>query len=398
MTTSLPAPAPLPFGQSPERPFDPPAGLAELRAEHPLSRLTYNDGHIGWLVTNRELIRAVMADPRFSSRTELMHFPFPGVPTDSTPPAAPPGAFVDMDAPEHTRYRKLLVGQFTVRRMRQLTQRITEITADRLAAMRAHGPGVDLVEAFALPIPSLVICELLGVPYDERAHFQQHAATVVGESLDMAAWGDAFRALQEYLGVLVTAKRANPTDDMLSGLAESDLTDEELTNIGVVLLGAGIDTTANVLGLGAAALLRDPRQVAALLDDPDRAVEELLRYLTIAPTTVRAALTDVELGGQLIRAGDSVTLSLESGNRDSAHFTEADSLDVGRGGSGHLAFGHGIHQCLGQQLARVELRVAFPALFKEFPSLRLAVADREVPYRTGGLMRGVRALPVAWSD
>lgn len=381
-------------------PFDPPSELGRIRERSPLVRLTYPDGHVGWLVTGYAQARAVLADQRFSSRYELAHYPMPGMEGVDELPAAPVGDLTGIDAPEHTRYRRLLTGRFTVRRMRQLTERVEQITSEHLDAMGGRGGTADLVRDFAHPVPAVMICELLGVPYADRDTFQGHAAAVsdvdTGPEVRFAAYG----ALQEYVHHLVLTKRAEPGDDVLSDLTASDLTDEELAGIGTFLLGAGLDTTASMIALGAFALLRDPRQLAALRDDPgiaDRAVEELLRYLSIAHTGVRAALEDVELDGQLIRAGESVTVSLQAANRDPARFADPDALELGRNASGHLAFGHGIHQCLGQQLARVEMRVALPALFSRFPTLRLAVPPEDVPLRPGHQnIHGVRSLPVTW--
>jgi cytochrome P450 len=241
-----------------------------------------------------------------------------------------------------------------------------------------------------------MICELLGVPTTEREEFQR-LATVLGD-LDVAV-ADRIAAmgrLEAYVRSLIPAKRATPTDDLLSDLATTDLTDDELAGIGWFLLGAGMDTTANMLGLGTFALLRHPEQLAALRADPglvDAAVEELMRYLTIAHTGARAALADVELADQVIRAGETVCLSLIAANRDPKRFPDPDVLDIRRRAAGHLGFGHGVHQCLGQQLARIELRVAFPLLLARFPALRLAVAPEEVPLRRSSI-HGVTALPV----
>jgi cytochrome P450 len=262
--------------------------------------------------------------------------------------------------------------------------------------MARQGPPVDLVEALAQPIPAQVICELLGVPYDDRARFQADALALFRLDLAPEELSAAYAAVHGYVAELVAAKRAAPTDDLLSGLTESDLTDEELVNIGFTLLGAGLDTTANMIALSAYALLCHPEQLPALHAEPDHAVEELLRYLSIIPGTVRTALEDVELGGQLVRAGESVTVSVPAANRDPAAFADPDTLDLRRRTSQHVAFGHGIHQCLGQQLARVELRVALPALFERLPGLRLAVPPEEVPLRTDMVIYGVHRLPVAW--
>jgi cytochrome P450 len=223
-----------------------------------------------------------------------------------------------------------------------------------------------------------------------------YTLTGMSEPEAMAA---AWTALHEYLLGLVRAKRAHPGEDILSALCESDLTDDELAGTGAFLLGAGLDTTANMLGLGTFALLRHPDQLAALRSDPtivDGAVEELLRYLTITHTGLRAALEDAEVEGQLIRAGESVTLSMQAANRDPAQYPDPDTLDLRRRATGHLTLGHGIHQCLGQQLARVEMRVAFPALLTRFPTLRLGCDPADVPLRNHSNIYGVQHLPVAW--
>ncbi|QGV79481.1 cytochrome P450 [Streptomyces ficellus] len=388
----------LPYERPEGCPFDPPAGLAPLREREPLTRLRYPDGHLGWLATGYATVRAIAADPRFSSRQELMHFPIPGGPEGPLPPGTV-GDMTAMDAPEHTRYRRLLAGKFTVRRMRQLTSRVEEITAQHLDAMERNGPAVDLVEAYAHPVPALMICELLGVPEADREVFKRRAAAISdpGSSLDEQV--AAMTGLGEFVHELALAKRAHPTDDVLSDLTGSDLTDAELAGVGSFLLAAGLDTTANMLGLGTFALLSHPEQAAALRADPglaDQAVEELLRHLSIVHTGIRTALEDVEMDGRLIRAGESVTLSVQAANRDPARFDDPDSLDLRRRATGHLAFGHGIHQCLGQQLARVEMRVAFPALFTRFPTLRLAVPPEDVPLRGAMGIYGVRSLPVTW--
>ncbi|ALG09853.1 cytochrome P450 [Kibdelosporangium phytohabitans] len=387
----------LPTTRPATRPWDPPEGLAELREQRPLSRLTYPDGHVGWLVTSHALVREVLADPRFSVRPELAHPPVPGVPGSDQP--APPGIFNGMDAPGHTRYRRILTGQFTVRRMRLLTEHIEGITADHLDAMGKHGGPVDLVAALAQPIPAQVVCELLGAPMADRARVQAHVLDLFRLDSPPEQMATAYAAVHAYLGELVAAKRAEPADDLLSGLTTSDLSDEELVNIGFVLLGAGLDTTTNMLSLGTLALLSHPDQLAALRADPgiaDHAVEELLRYLSIIPFTVRTALEDLELHGERIQAGESVTVSIPAANRDPAHFADPDTLDLLRPTGGHVAFGHGIHQCLGQQLARVELQVVLPALLARFPALRLAVPVEDIPTRTDMLIYGVHTLPVTW--
>ncbi|NYI98335.1 cytochrome P450 [Streptomonospora nanhaiensis] len=396
------APPPLP-GLPTERPagcpFDPPAELGRVRRERPLAPMAYPDGHVGWLATGHAVVRTVLGDPRFSSRYELMRLPVPGMPPGGLPPA-PPGDLTGIDPPEHTRYRRLLAGRFTVRRMRLLTERVTRICAEHLDAMERQGPPADLVAAYARPVPAMVICELLGVPYADRDRFQRHAEVLTGGALDEDT-GAAAAALSAYLGDLVRAKRAEPTDDLLSELAATDLTDDELTTLGVVLLGAGLDTTANMIALGTFALLRNPDRLAELRADPQLvapAAEELLRYLSIAHTGARVALEDVELAGHTIRAGDTVAVSLQAANRDPLRFAGPDTLDPHRSPTGHLAFGHGVHACVGQQLARVELRIAYRALLSRLPGLRLAVAPEEVPVRVDATVHGVVELPVTWDE
>ncbi|MCE7008015.1 cytochrome P450 [Kibdelosporangium philippinense] len=385
----------LPLTRSADRPFDPPA---ELRGQEALARMVYPNGHEGWLATSRAAARAVLADPRFSARYELLAMPTPGMAGDGPLPAAEPGDFSGLDAPDHTRYRRLLTGQFTVHRMRQLTERIERTTAEHLDAMQREGPPVDLVRAFAQPIPAVTICEMLGVPYQDRAKFQDQAILVTGVDAAPEEFAAAMGDLKEYLGELVAAKRADPSDDILSGLTETDLDDAELTTIGLFLLGAGIGTTAHMLTLGTLAMLRTPMLFGTARDPLriDETVEELLRYLSTVPFAVRAALEDVTVCGQLVKKGDVVTVSLQAANRDDGHFDDPDVLAPGRRTAGHVAFGHGIHQCLGQQLARVELRVALRALADRFPSLRLAVPFEDVPGLTDGLTFNPTSLPVAW--
>ncbi|MGW4158324.1 cytochrome P450 [Streptomyces sp. NPDC004788] len=383
-----------PTTRQPGCPFDPPAELIEARQRGPVSPFTHVGGKPGWLITGYDLVRSVLADPRFSSRKDLLNV------VDFEVPPAPPGEFLLMDDPQHSRYRKPLVGRFTARRMRLLTERIEQITTDCLDAMEAAGPSADLVTAFAKPIPTIIICELLGVPYEDRASFQEQIDTFMsGETGDEELIA-AYTATQEYLAELVAAKRAHPTDDVLSELTDTDLTDEELKGISLILLAAGFDTTANMLSLGTFALLQHPDQLAALRADPtliDQAVEELLRYLSVAKTFMRTALEDVEVGGRTIEAGTTVVLSYNTANRDPERFTDPHVLDLRRKPAGHLAFGHGVHLCLGQQLARIEMRVAFAALLDRFPTLRLAVPAEEVVLRPETAdIYGVKSLPVTW--
>ncbi|MGW2220440.1 cytochrome P450 [Nonomuraea sp. NPDC001684] len=390
----------LPTERRPGCPFDPPKELIEARDQSPISRLTFADGHQGWLITGYDLVRAALADRRLSSRKELLrHHPLIDFGDIEVPPA-PPGEFLLMDDPQHSRYRKPLVGKFTVRRMRLLTERVEQVTAEHLDAMANAGPPADLVTALAKPIPAVMICELLGVPYGDRDLFQGNVGKFMGGETSDEDLIAAYAAVQTYLAELVAAKRAHPTDDVLSDLTDTDLTDEELKGVALILLAAGLDTTANMLALGTFALLQNPAQLAALRADPalvENAVEELLRYLSVAQHSVRVALEDIELGGRTISAGEMLILALATANRDPERFTDPHTLNLRRQQGGHVAFSHGIHQCLGQQLARIEMRVVFSALVNRFPTLRLAVPAEEVALRPETAdIYGVKSLPVTW--
>ncbi|WP_342772786.1 cytochrome P450 [Actinokineospora cianjurensis] len=269
--------------------------------------------------------------------------------------------------------------------------------------MAAHGPPTDLVHAFALPIPSILICELLGVPYAQRERFQRDTAVL----FDLDSQPDRVNAAWSSLGGLLSAlareKRLRPTDDVISELVGGgDLTEQEVVMVAIVLLAAGHETSATMIAHGIFALLRHPEQLARIRADPplvDKAVEELLRYLSIFHIgPARSALADVLVAGQLVKRGDTVAISLPAANRDPSEFTNPDELDVGRDHNRHLAFGHGIHQCLGQQLARVELRVGLGRLLRRFPDLRLAVPAEDVPVRGNIAVYGVQSLPVTWGQ
>ncbi|ATY12279.1 cytochrome P450 [Amycolatopsis sp. AA4] len=386
-------------------PFDPPAAITALRETRPVSPMLFPDGHEGWLVTGYDAVRQVMSDARFSSRQDLgvLHVPYetPGMPVATEPSPQIPGLFISMDAPDHTRLRRKLTGAFTVKRMKQLEDGIVAITEQQLDALAQLPQPVDLVREFALPVPSLVICELLGVPYADRETFQANSSKFMERDVNLEDKMAAFGAMMGYLGQLCADKRAEPGEDILSDLArDSELSIEELTGMAFLLLLAGHETTANMLSLGAFALLENPAQLAELRADPTlfpNAVEELLRYLSVADIFYRYATEDVELFGETIPAGSTVVVSLLAANRDPRHFENPDTIDLHRKVRGQVAFGHGIHQCLGQQLARIEMRAGFEGLLRRFPDLRLAVPAAEVPLRTNMNIYGVHELPVAWS-
>ncbi|GLW11446.1 cytochrome P450 [Microtetraspora sp. NBRC 13810] len=397
-------------------PFDPPAGLRARRGQDAVRPLHLLNGAQAWLVTGFEEARTVLSDARFSADKvrhrdvtslqphEVAEMAATTPEPDTAPAAREDGFFIFMDPPEHTRIRRLLTGQFTVRRMRALESRVTEIAVEHIEAMKAAGTEADLVQAFALPLPSLVICEMLGVDYADRGEFQERTAVGLNANATAEERARASAELYAFMQRLVADKRANPADDMLSGLvhdADPPLTDAQLVDIALVLLGAGHETTANMLGLGAFALLEHPQQLAALRDDPtliDNAVEELLRYLAIIQLGVSRVTTEpVTLGGVGIPAGATVVIATPEANRDPQHWPHPDRLDVHRPRAPHLAFGHGVHQCLGQQLARVEMQVGLRELITRLPDLRLTVPAEQVPLRDEMLIFGVHSLPVTWS-
>ncbi|MGW4800615.1 cytochrome P450 [Nonomuraea sp. NPDC004297] len=315
-------------------------------------------------------------------------------------------SFILMDDPEHGRLRRMVTSAFTVRRveaMRPATQRI----ADRLIDDLLAGPRpADLVEAFALPLPSLVISNLLGVPYDDHEFFQANSRTIINRDSSPQERERAQRALGGYLDRLIGDKLDEPGDDLLSGLVErvraGELSRVEAARMGVLMLFAGHETTANMITLGTLALLQHPDQAALLRDGDDpkavaAAVEELLRYLTITHGGLRrVALEDIEIAGRTIRAGEGILAVNEVANRDPAVFPDPDRLDLRRNARLHVTFGYGVHQCLGQPLARMELQVAYTALLRRVPDLALAAGVERIPFKHDGFVYGAYELPVTW--
>ena len=386
--------------------FDPPTEITEIRDQARISRLEFADGHLGWLVTGHHQVREILGSPKFTNDPGIHHLPDKRRQVDESGAKrkVEPGMFLSQDPPDHTRLRKMLQGQFTVRRMNQLSEWIGTIVDDQLKHVRTFDGHADLVKEFALPVPSLVICALLGVDYDEKHRFQEDTAKMLSLDTPVKEAMAAFERIQEFMRELIARKKASPGgDDMISDLlATGEPTDEEASNMAMLLLLAGHETTANMLGIGTFTLLRHPDQLKILRDEPeviDNAVEELMRYLSIIHFgPLRTATEDVEIDGHLIKAGDTVLMHIPVANRDPEKFPgNPEELDLRRPATGHVAFGHGIHQCLGQQLARIEMRIGFTKLFQEFPDLRLDVDPEEVPLRTDMGIYGVHSLPVAWS-
>lgn len=381
--------------------FDPPAVFDALREQRPLAKMLYPDGHVGWIVSSYELVREVLSDPRFSHSCEVGHFPVTH--QGQVIPTHPliPGMFIHMDPPEHTRYRRLLTGEFTVRRTSRLSAHVEAVAAEQIEVMREHGAPADLVKTFAKPLVLRVLSQMVGLPYAERDRYLNAITLLHDAEADAAEAAAAYEKAGAFFDEVIERRRRQPEDDLISALvANQELTGEELRNIVTLLLFAGYETTESALAVGTFALLHHGDQLARLRADPaklDAAIEELLRYLTVNQYhTYRTALEDLKLNDELIKKGDTVTVSLPAANRDPAKFACPATLDIDRDTSGHVAFGFGVHQCLGQNLARVELRVGLSALLQAFPDLRLAVPADEVPLRLQGSVFAVKNLPVSW--
>ncbi|WP_049659625.1 cytochrome P450 [Kitasatospora sp. MY 5-36] len=404
MTSTPTVPAvPLPARHSAGCPFGPPPAYTEAAATANLSRAELPGGESCWLATGYTEVRAILSDRRFSA--DLRHPTFPLLIAGSRERIGENPNFLNLDDPEHARLRRMVTGDFLVKRVEAMRPDIQRIVDEALDGMTAGRAGADLVADFALPVPSLVICLLLGVPYEDHDFFQGISRTLLSNTRPFEELLAARDEMLEYLEALTARKREEPRDDILSRLAvRDDLTPREVASTGFLLLVAGHETTANMISLSTALLLDRPEQVARLADPAavPGAVEELLRLLTIIHTGVlRVALEDVELGGTTVRAGEGVVAMLSTANRDEAVFggadrLPADELDLDRDARRHMAFGFGVHQCLGQPLARAELQIALATLFRRLPGLRLTVPRDELAFRTDAFIYGMRSLPVAW--
>ncbi|MFF7988800.1 cytochrome P450 [Kitasatospora xanthocidica] len=380
-------------------PFAPPPVYRQAQQDEPISRVSLWDGTPSRLVTRHEDVKAVLSDPRFSSDSARPGFPFISAGARQLSAGRP--TFIRMDDPEHARLRRMLTGEFMIKKVEALRPEIQRIADDLIDRMTAGRTGADLVREFALPLPSLVICLLLGVPYRDHDFFQECSRVLLHRDSTAEEVAAAQQRLGDYLYALTEAKRAEPDDGILSRLvARGELDTAEIGLMGRLLLVAGHETTANMTAMSVLALLRNPDQLDHLRRHPESvtgAVEELLRYLTIVHSGLtRVATEDVELGGVRIRAGEGVICMINTANRDAGEFPGGDELDLTRDARRHLAFGFGVHQCLGQPLARLELQIALDTVLRRLPGLRLAVPFEEVRFRNEMLIYGVHELPIAW--
>ncbi|MEV7402131.1 cytochrome P450 [Streptomyces sp. NPDC091267] len=394
------------FPQNRTCPYHPPTGYpSESRGQQAVSRVQLFNGRTAWLVTGHAEARALLVDPRLSSDRENPAFPlFARRLAETTQRRV---ELLGLDDPAHNVQRRMLIPSFTLKRTAALRPQIQETVDSLLDAMVAQGPPADLVDAFALPVPSMVICALLGVPYTDHEFFEAQSRKL----LRGPAAGDveaARDALDEYFRELIERKRRDPGEGLLDELIAKQLETgaldrDELVRLAEILLVAGHETTANMISLGTFTLLQHPEQLALVRDwgggggsGVPAAVEELLRFLSIADGLSRVAVEDIDVSGVTVRAGDGVILSTAVINRDEAVYPSPDELDLGRSARNHVAFGFGIHQCLGQNLARAELEIALPALFSRLPGLRLAAPAEEIPFKPGDTVQGLLELPVTW--
>src|SRR5689334_17682439 len=386
-------------------PFAPPPQVLDMGTAKPLSRVRIWDGSTPWLITGHEVARELFADSRISVDDRIEGFPHWNEHMLSTVDKRPRSVFTS-DAEEHTRFRRMLSKPFTFRRVEALRPVIQDVTNECIDVILAGPQPADLVTKLALPVPTVVISEMLGVPYEDHEFFQEHANAGLARYAAADAMQKGAMSLHQYLINLVEEKQANPSEDAVSDLAErvtaGEISVKEAAQLGTGLLIAGHETTANMIGIGILALLENPEQAALLRDSDDpkfiaNAVEELMRYLSIIQTGQRRiAIEDIEIGGETIRAGEGIILDLAPANWDPAAYPEPATLDLSRDAGQQLGFGYGRHQCVGQQLARAEMQIVFPTLLKRVPTLKLAVPFDEVPFKHDRLAFGVYELPVTW--
>ncbi|WP_033220539.1 cytochrome P450 [Kitasatospora phosalacinea] len=380
-------------------PFAPPPAYRQAGPDEPVSKVALWDGTPCWLVTRHQEAREVLADPRFSADATRPGFPFLSAAARHL--GGGKTSFIRMDDPEHGRLRRMLTGDFTIRKTAALRPAVQQVADELFEKMTTGRTGADLVADFALPLPSLVICLLLGVPYQDHEFFQRCSRTLLRRDSPIEEVVAAQDELTAYLDALTDHKRTHPDDGILSRLvARGELATEDIGAMGRLLLIAGHETTANMTALSVLALLRHPDQLAHLRAHPEAtpaAVEELLRWLSIVQSGVtRVATEDAEIGGVLIRAGEGVICQINAANRDEQRYPDGDALDLTRDTRRHLAFGFGVHQCLGQPLARLELEIALDTLLRRLPGLRLAVPFEEIRFRHEMTVYGIESLPVAW--
>ncbi len=397
---------PLPLPGERTCPFGPPAEYEDLRAGSPVIRVACPTGVNAWLVSRYADVRAVLGDPvLFSNRPGVAAHILLGFGGD-TPVGE--GEFPRMDGAEHLRFRRHMAPEVSnIKRINQLRPLVQKIVDQRLDALAAAAAPVDMYTEFARPVTTAVIAELLDVPESERGLFQRAAESLSAGGSSAGDVASALQPLFEYLYMMVVTRRAEPGEDVISRMiVRSDQTDRpftdfELVSMAAALLIAGYDTTASLISHSIVALLEHPAELERLRADPSlagTAAEELVRYLGVGSGLLREVTQDTEIAGQPVKAGDYVVVAVQSANRDSDLYPDGDRLDIGRTSGPHLGFGHGPHQCVGQQLARLELTAVLGTVPRRIPSLRLAVPFDEIRFKVGGSVLGPVAVPVTWDE
>ncbi len=389
----------LPVPRLAQRPLAPPAEFADWREGDGLRKAMFQ-GNPVWVVSRYQDIRAALVDPRLSAKT----IPDSIMPTDAENKV--PVMFARTDDPEHQRLRRMMTSNFTFRRCESMRPHIQDMVDHYLGQMIDNGAPADLVREFALPVPSMVIALLLGVPPDDLELFQHNTTKGLDQKSTDAEKGQAFGAMYAYIQELVQRKEREPGDDLISRLITDYVATGQLDHAttamnSVIMMQAGHETTANMISLGTVALLQHPGAYERLGQTEDPAVianfvEELMRYLSIVHSQVdRVATEDLVIGGQLIRAGEFVMMNLPAGNWDTEFVDDPESFDIDRNARGHLGFGYGAHQCIGANLARVEMQVAFATLARRLPGLKVAVPREEMRFKDANIY-GMKELPVSW--
>lgn len=377
-------------------PLHPPNSYRDLREHGPVVDARMRDtGKKVWLVTRYQEAMQVLLDTRFSSDCTRSGFPVKRTPS----------ALIRMDPPDHTKYRRMLSSEFTKHRMSELEPVIQDLTDRLIDDMVASGQAADLVHALARPLPSLVICHLLGVPDEDHEFLQDQTTEALRTDATDEEIDAAVNNLGAYMQRVVFGKLGRTDDDILCRLlnkyhASGECSLETAADLARLLLVAGHVTTVNMIGIGLLTLLENSDQLTALRSDLggiEGAVEELLRFLSITATLARVASTDLEIGGTAIKEGDGVLILLSSANRDRLVFDRPDAFDLTRENSQHLAFGWGPHICLGAPLARLELQAVFSTLLRRFPTIILDTDFSRIPFREKVLIYGVQSLPIRWS-
>jgi cytochrome P450 len=386
-------------------PFAPPRQMLEMNQSAPLSRVRIWNGTTPWLITGHEVARALFSDSRVSVDDRIEGFPHWNEHMLSTVDKRPRSVFTS-DAEEHTRFRRMLSKPFTFKRVEGLRPVIQQVTDECIDQILAGPKPADIVSTLALPVPTRVISDMLGVPYEDHEFFQHHANVGLARYASAEDGQKGAMSLHKYLINLVEKKMAEPSEDAVSDLAErvtaGEISVKEAAQLGTGLLIAGHETTANMIGIGVLALLENPEQAALLRDSTDpkfiaNAAEELMRYLSIIQNGQRrVALDDIEIGGETIKAGEGIIIDLAPANWDAAAYPNPDRVDFTRDASQELGFGYGRHQCVGQQLARAELQIVFQTLLRRIPDMTLAIPFDEVPFKHDRLAYGVYELPVTW--